>query len=112
MGQMNPMIVDVGVYTGVSFDISGLDWTGVASLILTVKNAPLPGAPEIIEREFTAAEYSGAEIVQVIVSPDESLKLREGAVFDFCKKTEAGLLFKVTENGAVILKNGVGDCIG
>lgn len=112
MGQMNPMIVDVGVYTSVSFDVSGLDWTGVASLVLTVKNTALPGAPEIIEREFPAADYSGANMVQVIVSPEESLKLREGAVFDFCKKTEAGLLFKVTDNGAVILKNGVGDCIG
>ena len=112
MGQMSPITVDVGVYTGVSFDISGLDWTGVESLVLTVKNTPLPGAPEIIEREFPAADYSGKEVVQIIVSPEESLKLREGAVYDFCKKTETGLLFKVTDNGAVILKNGVGDCIG
>lgn len=112
MGQMSPMIVDIGVYTDVAFNISDLDWSGVSSLILTVKNAALPGAPEIIEREFPAAEYSGREIVQVIVTPDESLKLREGAVFDFCKKTEGGLLFKCTDNGAVILNNGVGDCIG
>ena len=112
MGQMSPITVDIGVYTVISFDVSGVDWTGIDRLVLTVKNTALPGAPEIIEREFPAADYSGRVTLQVTVTPEESLKLREGAVYDFCKRSEAGLLFKVTENGAVILKNGVGDCIG
>ena len=71
-----------------------------------MKNFTDPKAPVIIEREFTEAKAH-----EVIIKPEESIKLTEHAMYDFNKVLVNGTRHKMTDNGKVILRRGVGDCI-
>ena len=103
---MNDIRIDVGVCTVISVNLAEVDFTGIKKVIFTVKNLASFKAEAIIEREFTTAE-----IHEVIIKPEESIKLTDNAVYDFNKVLTDGTRQKMTDNGRVVLRRGVGDCV-
>lgn len=103
---MENIRIDLGVCTPLSVDLTDYDFNGIAKLILTVKNKPDVKAPAIIEREFTTPELH-----RIIITAEESLKLCPHAVYDFDKVLTDGKRYKASDNGRVILREAVGDCI-
>ncbi len=103
---MKDIRIDVGVCTVLNVNLADVDFAGIEKVIFTVKNFASFKAEAIIEREFTEAK-----IHEVIIKPDESIKLTDNAVYDFNKVLVDGTRQKMTENGKVILRRGVGDCI-
>lgn len=103
---MKDIRIDIGVCTALDIDLSAVDFTGIKGIIFTVKNYPDPNAPEIIEREFTEPG-----VHTVVITPEESLSLKTTAEYDFCTVLADGRRFKMTENGKVVLRKAVGDCI-
>ena len=103
---MKEIRIDVGVCTALSINLEGVDFTGVGKIIFTVKNFADPKSPAIIVREF-----SEAKIHEIIVKPEESIQLIDGAVYDFNKVLVDGTQLKMTDNGKVLLRKSVGDCI-
>lgn len=103
---MKEIRIDIGLCTSLDIDLSSVDFTGIKGVVFTVKNYPDPTSPEIIERVFTE---SGKH--NVIITPEESLLLKTTAEYDFCILLEDGTRFKMTDNGKVVLRKAVGDCI-
>lgn len=103
---MKDIRIDVGVCTVLSINLEKIDFTGIEKIILTVKNLPGVTSKVIIEREFTEAK-----VYEVIITPEESIKLADNAVYDFNKVLLDGMRQKITDNGRVVLRRGVGDCI-
>lgn len=103
---MREIRIDVGVCTALDINLSSVDFTGIESVIFTVKNYPDPRAPEIIERVFTEKGLH-----RVVISPEESLALNTTAEYDFCMQLADGKRFKMTNNGKVVLRKAVGDCV-
>lgn len=103
---MQDIRIDIGVCTALDIDLSTVDFTGVEGVIFTVKNYPIPEAPEIIERTFTEPGKH-----KIVITPEESLELKTTAEYDFCTVLTSGEKFKLTENGKVVLRKAVGDCV-
>ena len=104
---MDEITIDKGVYTSLTVDLTDFDFTGIDKLVLTVKNSTDVAAEEIIEWEFTEAKP-----YNITVTPDESMRIsRLGAYYDVDAIMEDGKRYKITENGNVKLRAGVGDCI-
>lgn len=103
---MKDIRIDVGVCTVLNINLADVDFTGIEKVIFTVKNFASFKAEAIIERELTERK-----VHEVIIKPEESIKLTDGAVYDFNKVLADGTRQKMTENGKVILRRGVGDCI-
>lgn len=103
---MKDIRIDVGVCTVLNINLSDIDFTGTKEIIFTVKNYPSVDAEVIIERTFTTAENH-----EVVITPEESIKLRENAVYDFNKVLTDGTRLKITDNGKIDLRQAVGDCI-
>ena len=103
---MKDIRIDVGVCTALSINLEKIDFTGIEKIILTVKNLPSFKSKAIIEREFTEAK-----VYEIIITPEESAKLCDNAVYDFNKVLLDGKRQKITDNGRVVLRRGVGDCI-
>ena len=103
---MKDIRIDIGVCTALDIDLSSVDFTGIEGVVFTVKNYPDPNSPEVIERTFTKPG-----IHKVVITPVESLVLKTTAEYDFCTVLEDGKKFKMTENGKVVLRKAVGDCI-
>ena len=103
---MENIRIDIGVCTALDIDLSAVDFTGSKEVIFTVKNYPAPDSPEIIERVFTEPG-----IHEIVITPEESLALKGTAEYDFCSVLEDGKRYKLTDNGKVVLRKAVGDCI-
>lgn len=103
---MQNITIDVGVCTALSVNLSNVDFSSISKVIFTVKNFASATSPPIIERIFT-----GPQIHEIIITPEESLKLLTGAEYDFDMLLKNGTRLKMTDNGKVILRRGVGDCI-
>ena len=103
---MNDIRIDLGVYTAFSVDLTNYDFNGIKKVILTVKNKPDVNLPAIIEREFTEPK-----LYRIVVTPEESLLVKMGAVYDFTKVLIDDSRHKEGDNGKVILRAAVGDCI-
>ena len=103
---MKEIRIDVGVCTALNINLENVDFTGIDKIILTVKNFADHKSPAIIEREFTEPK-----VHEVIIAPEESIKLTDRAMYDFNKVLVDGTRQKMTDNGKVILRRGVGDCI-
>lgn len=103
---MNSIRIDVGVCTSLDVDLSSFDFTGIEKVVFTVKNYADPNAPEIIEREFTEPG-----VHKMVITPEESLALKMTAEYDFCMRLADGSCFKLTDNGKIVLRKAVGDCI-
>lgn len=103
---MKEIRIDVGVCTSLDIDLSSINFTGIEGVVFTVKNYPDPAAPEIIERLFTERG-----VHKMVITPEESLALKSTAEYDFCIQLPDGKRFKITNNGKVVLRRAVGDCI-
>lgn len=104
---MDEITIDKGVYTSLTVDLTDFDFTGIDKLALTVKNHADIASEEIIVREFTEAKP-----YNITVTPEESLKIKDtGAYYDVDAIAADGKRYKITENGKVKLRAGVGDCI-
>lgn len=103
---MEDIKIDVGVYTAFTIKLSKVDFTGIKEIILTIKNSLTPGSPAIIERVYTEPQD-----YVLLVTPEESLQLTASAMYDFNKVNNDGQRFKISDNGKIILRRGVGDCI-
>lgn len=103
---MKEIRIDVGVCTTISINLENVDFTGIQKVIFTVKNTPDYKAPALIEREFTEPKA-----YRIVISPEESIRLTNSAVYDFNKILADGSRHKITDNGKVVLRKSVGDCI-
>ena len=104
---MKELRIDVGVYTLLHINLTDVDFTGIKEIVFTVKNVTLADAPAIIERSFTEPGF-----YEVLISPKESVKLTDGALYDFIQILEDGTRLKITENGRIKLRKSVGDSFG
>lgn len=100
---MQQIRIDVGVYTALEIDLSGFDFTGIKKLILTAKNSPLETSAVLFEREYTEAK-----VYTEYITPEESKKLVNGAVYDFVKELTDGKRLKMGDNGKIELRKGCG----
>lgn len=100
---MQQIRIDVGVYTALEIDLSGFDFTGVKRLIMTAKNSPVETSAVLFEREYTEAK-----VYTEYITPEESRKLVNGAVYDFTKELTDGKLLKIGDNGKIELRKGCG----
>ena len=100
---MQPIRIDVGVYTALEIDLSGFDFTGIKKLIMTAKNRPEKTAKVLFEREYTEAK-----VYVEYITPEESEKIVDGAVYDFVKELIDGRRFKISDNGKIELRRGCG----
>jgi hypothetical protein len=100
---MQQIRIDVGVYTALEIDLSGFDFTGVKKLILTAKNRPEKNAKVLFEREYTEAK-----VHTEFITPEESEKIVDNAVYDFVKELDDGKRLKVGDNGKIELRRGCG----
>lgn len=103
---MQDIRIDIGVCTALSINLSGVDFTGIKEVIFTVKNFADINSPVIIERRFTEPK-----VHEIIIMPEESVRLYPNAQYDFDAVLADDRRVKLTENGGVILRRGVGDCI-
>ena len=103
---MKDIRIDVGVSTVLNINLADVDFTGIEKIIFTVKNLPSFKSAPIIERELTEPR-----VHEIIINPEESIKLADTAVYDFNKILTDGTRHKMTDNGKIILRRGVGDCI-
>jgi hypothetical protein len=100
---MQQIRIDVGVYTALEIDLSGFDFTGVKKLILTAKNRPEKNSKVLFEREYTEAK-----VYTEFITPEESEKIIDNAVYDFVKELNDGKRLKVGDNGKIELRRGCG----
>ena len=103
---MKDIRIDIGLCTALDIDLSSVDFTGIEGVIFTIKNYPDPNSPEVIERVFTEPG-----IHNVVITPEESLMLKTTAEYDFCTILADGRKFKLTDNGKVVVRKAVGDCV-
>ena len=103
MDRMNTIQIDIGVYTAIDVDLSEYDFTGIEKLIFSVKNKLDIDSPVLIEREFTRPIKE-----TITITPEESLLLDRGAEYDFIEVLKDTRVYKVTANGAISLRRGVG----
>lgn len=104
MGEMENIVINVGVYTAIQIDLTDIDFENVEKVILTIKSFPDVKLPPLIERE-----YIEGKIYTEIINPEESLLLTEGAVYDFNCILKDGTRHKITGNGNIVLIRGVGN---
>ena len=100
---MQQIRIDVGVYTALEIDLSGFNFTGVKKLIMTAKNRPEKAMKVLFEREYTEAK-----VYTEYITPEESEKIVDGAVYDFVMELADGKRLKVGDNGKIELRNGCG----
>ena len=103
---MKDIKIDVGVCTELNIDLSNVDFSGIDKVIFTIKNHASVKSKVIVEREFTEAKEH-----RIIIEPEESIELKDGALYDFNKVLVTGIRKKMTDNGNIILRNGVGACV-
>ena len=100
---MQQIRIDVGVYTALEIDLTGFDFTGVATLVMTAKNSPVETSAVLFEREYTEAK-----VYTEYITPEESKKIVDGAVYDFDKVLVDGKRLKMGDNGKIVLRKGCG----
>lgn len=100
---MNAIRANRGVHTWLAVDLSEFDFDGIKKVVLTIKNSTNVKDRIVLQREFTETGY-----YNITVTPEESMKLKDGAVYDINIIRADGDTFKIGENGAVELWEGVG----
>lgn len=101
---MNALRIDVGVHTILHVNLTDVDFTDIEKIIFTIKNSNDLKAPVIVEKVFKEPGF-----YEVIITPSESLKLKEGALFDFNQVLKDGTRYKISNTGKIILRKGVGE---
>ena len=103
---MQQIRIDVGVYTALEIDLSGFDFTGITKLVMTAKNSPAETSEVLFEREYTEAK-----VYTEYITPEESKKIVDGAIYDFNKVLDNGKRLKMGDNGKIELRKGAGQCL-
>ena len=101
---MNALRIDVGVHTILHVNLTDVDFTDIEKIIFTIKNSDDLKAPGIVEKVFKEPGF-----YEVIITPSESLKLKEEALFDFNQVLKDGTRYKISNTGKIILRKGVGE---
>ncbi len=101
---MKDLRIDVGVHTILHVNLTDVDFTDIKEIVFTVKNFSIPNSPVVIERIFTEAGF-----YEVIITPVESLKLVQGAEYDFNQVLKDGTRYKISDTGKIILRRSIGD---
>lgn len=101
---MNELRIDVGVHTILHVNLSDVDFTDIREIVFTVKNFSVANSPVIIERTFTEPGF-----YEVIITPSESLRLVQGAEYDFNQVLKDGTRYKISDTGKIILRKSVGE---
>lgn len=103
---MEEIRIDVGVDTLLEVDLSEIDFVEAKEVVFTLKNAASIQSEVIVERKFTEPK-----VHRLTITAEESTKIRESAVYDFQKVLKNGDRIKITDNGGVCFRYGVGDKI-
>jgi hypothetical protein len=103
---MEDIRIDVGVDTILDIDLTPVTILDGEKVIFTIKNMPSVKSQVIIEKEFTEAK-----VHKVVITAEESLCIQDKAQYDFQQIMLDGTRIKITENGKVNLRYGVGDKI-
>jgi hypothetical protein len=108
---MKDITIDVGVDTAIEIDLQNTGASVATPIVFTIKNAPFARTEAIVKREFTSAA-----VHPIYITPEESLALLDNAEYDFSKRIvdDKGVtrLLKITDNGKIRLRKGVGGGIG
>ena len=104
---MNALRIDVGVHTILHVNLTEVDFTDIKEIVFTIKNPSLRNSKPIIEKTFTESGF-----YEVIITPSESLKLVEGAEYDFNQVLKDETRYKISDTGRIILRKSVGDFYG
>ena len=101
---MNALRIDVGVHTILHVNLTDVDFSDIEKIVFTIKNSNDLKASVIVEKVFTELGF-----YEVIITPSESLNLKEGALFDFNQVLKDGTRYKISNTGKIILRKGVGE---
>lgn len=101
---MQDIRIDVGVDTLFEADLSAVSIGDGEKVIFTIKNEPSIKTEPVVEREFAESK-----VYQIKISAEESLCIRNKAVYDFQQVLADGTRIKITNNGEIQLRYGVGD---
>lgn len=104
---MNALRIDVGVHTILHVNLTDVDFTDIKEIVFTIKNSSPKNSKPIIEKTFTESGF-----YEVIITPAESLKLVEGAEYDFNQVLKDETRYKISDTGRIILRKSVGDFYG
>lgn len=104
---MNALRIDVGVHTILHVNLTKVDFTDIKKIVFTIKNPSHKNSMPIIEKTFTESGF-----YEVIITPSESLKLVEGAEYDFNQVLKDETRYKISDTGRIILRKSVGDFYG
>lgn len=104
---MNALRIDVGVHTILHVNLTDVDFTDIKEIVFTIKNPSPKKSKPIIEKTFTESGF-----YEVIITPAESLKLVEGAEYDFNQVLKDETRYKISDTGRIILRKSVGDFYG
>ena len=104
---MNALRIDVGVHTILHVNLTEVDFTDIKEIVFTIKNPSLRNSKPIIEKTFTESGF-----YEVIITPSESLKLVEGAEYDFNQVLKDETRYKISDTGRIILRKSEGDFYG
>ena len=99
---MNKIVIDYGLYTALTIDLTEFDFTGITKIVLTCCN---PCGNLVFQRE-----YDEPKLYNEIITPEESKKLEFGASYDFKKVMSDGKTYKMGDNGYILIRMGCGQC--
>lgn len=101
---MNELQIDVGVHTILHVNLTDVDFSDIKEIVFTVKNFSISNSPVVIQRTFTESGF-----YEVIITPTESLKLVQGAEYDFNQVLKDGTRYKISDTGKIKLRRSVGE---
>lgn len=112
---MQDIRIDVGVDTHLTVNL-GDDYQIPENevLVFTIKNAPFARTEAVVERKFAYnPEQAENKIFDIYITAKESVQILDNAEYDFNRiildgNGEEKYRFKMTDNGKVRLRKGVG----
>lgn len=107
---MKDITIDVGMDTAITIDLQNTEASEETPIVFTIKNIPFARTRAVVRREFTTPT-----IHTIYVTAEESAELQENAEYDFSKRVlhdGKERILKITDNGKIRLRKGVGGGIG
>ena len=111
---MQDIRIDVGVDTHLMINLGDYQIAENEAIVFTIKNAPFARTEAVVERklEFNP-EQAENKIFDIYITAAESVQILDNAEYDFNRVILDGNgdvkhRFKITENGRVKLRKGVG----
>ena len=100
---MEEIYIDYLLHTPINIDLSDFDFTGVEKIVLTEKKYMNNKKYTVLVKEFTEAK-----IYTVTVTPEESKRFDGDVRYDFIAFMTNGEVYKVSDVGVMVLREGVG----